>query len=188
MDATIPVDDPMSIDSIPVTPAAAEKRPLDVVNLDSDSEPSIHNHPPSSMMVGSGSKTTLVGSSQKACKTSISSTAHLSSGISGTFGLVKLSSAISKSFVLQSGQSSSSFTLLKNVKAQTVKDLGNAIATMKDSLSVTPEDPCSKLHHEAMAIVMWNLHLKGHVIFCCHMENVEFVLQHTKYVFDNILG
>ena len=63
MDTTIPVDNPMSIDSIPATPATAEKRPLEVVNLDLDSESGTPNCPSSSTMVGSGSKTTLVGSS-----------------------------------------------------------------------------------------------------------------------------
>ena len=63
MDAAIPVNDPMSIDSIPATPATAEKRPLEVVNLDLDSESGTRNCPSSSMMVGSGSKTTLVSSS-----------------------------------------------------------------------------------------------------------------------------
>ena len=62
-DAAIPVNDPMSIDSIPATPATAEKRPLEVVNLDLDSESGTRNCPSSSMMVGSGSKTTLVSSS-----------------------------------------------------------------------------------------------------------------------------
>ena len=111
MDTTIPVDDPMSIDSIPATPATAEKRPLEVINLDSDRKSGTHNCPSSSTMVGSGSKTTLVGSSWKAHNTSISSTAHSSSGISGSSGLIKPSSVTSKSFMSQSGlsvQSSSS--------------------------------------------------------------------------------
>ena len=106
-DTTIPVNYPMNIDSIPATPASAEKRPLEVVNLDSDSESGTHNCPSSSTIVRSGSKTTLVGSSQKAHKTSILSMAHSSSGISGSSGLVKPSLVTSKSFVSQSGQSSS---------------------------------------------------------------------------------
>ena len=179
MDATIPVNDPMSTNSISATPATVEKRPLDVVNLDSDSEPSIHNHPSSSMMVESGSKTTFVGSSQKAHKTSISSTAHSSFSISSTSGLVKPLSAISKSFVSQSGQSgqsSSSFTLSKNIKAKTVKNLDNTIAMMKDSLSVTPEDPCSKLHHEATAIIMKDMYLS--LKKCMHIHSHAYTKQY----------
>ena len=59
----------------------------------------------------------------------------------------------------QSGQSSSSFALSRHIKAQTAKDLGNALTTMKDSLYVTPEDPSSKLCHEATAIIMKDMHL-----------------------------
>ena len=53
MDTAIPVNDLMSIDSIPATPATAEKRPLEV-GLDSDSESGTCNCPSSSTMVGSG--------------------------------------------------------------------------------------------------------------------------------------
>ena len=88
--------------------------------------------------------------------------AHSSSGISGSSGLVKPSSVTSKSFVSQSGQSgqsSSSFSQSRHVKVQTAKDLGNTLTTMKDSLYVTPEDPSSKLCHEATAIIMKDMHL-----------------------------
>ena len=59
----------------------------------------------------------------------------------------------------QSGQSSSSFAQSRHIKAQTAKDLGNALTAMKDSLYVTPKDPSSKFHCEAMAIVMKDTHL-----------------------------
>ena len=112
----------------------------------------------SSTLIGTGSlqskvmKISLVP--KKAFKTSVSSTVHSSSAVSHNSSGAKQS----PSYTLPSGQSSS-FNFTKNVKAQTVKDLGNAIVAMKDSLIVTPEESSSKLRHEATAIVMKDKYL-----------------------------
>lgn len=42
----------------------------------------------------------------------------------------------------------------RNVKTQTIKGLGDALQSMKDSLNAAPEDPVSRLRREATAFVM----------------------------------
>ena len=156
MGVALPLGDLMNVDSSALAPTA-EKRPLNSISLDSDSDPDDHGMLLSTL-IGTGSlqskvtKISLVP--KKAFKTSVSSTVHSSSAISRNSSGAKQS----PSYTLPSGQSSS-FNFTKNVKAQTVKDLGNAIVAMKDSLIVTPEESSSKLRREATAIIMKDKYL-----------------------------
>ena len=135
-----------------------EKRPF--ISLDSDSETGTRNHcAPSSTLVGSAgfsqSKTTASASMRKAPKTLASSTAHSSSDASHGS---KLSSIVSKYHASHS-ETSSTIGLSKSIKMNTMKDLGNALVAMKDSLLISPEEATSKLHCEATSIIMKDMYL-----------------------------
>ena len=158
MGVALPLSNPMNIDSSSALLTTAEKRPFNHISLNSDSDPD-DNGALESTLIGSGSpKLKDIAISlvpRKAHKTSISSTVHSSSAISCNSTGAKQS----PSYTLPSGQSLMSFSLTKNVKTQTVKDLGNALTTMKDSLLVTPEESSSRLHHKATALVMKDSYL-----------------------------
>ena len=151
MGVALPLGDVMNINSSAL-PVTTEKRPLNSINLDSDSDHDDHGMLLSTL-IGTGSlqlKVTKISSvPRKVFKTSASSTVHSSSAISCNSSSAKQF----PSYTSPSGQLLS-FNFTKNVKAQTVKDLGNAIITMKDSLLITPEESSSKLSCEATAIVM----------------------------------
>ena len=156
MGIALPLGDPMNVDSSALA-TTAKKRPLNSISLDSDSDPDDHGML-SSTLIGTGSiqsnVTKISSVPRKAFKTSASSTVHSSSAISCNSSGAKQS----PSYTSPSGQSSS-FNFTKNVKAQTVKDLGNTIIAMKDILLVTPKESSSKLHCEATAIVMKDKYL-----------------------------
>ena len=87
-----------------------------------------------------------------------------------------------------------SFSITKNVKAQTVKDLGNVLAAMKDSLLITPEELSSKLHCKATAIGMkdsflsfkkW-MHLA--MLIRWHISYAELLMGMIEADFDNCDG
>ena len=161
MGVTLPLGDPMNIDSSAL-PTTTEKRPLNSISLDSDSEPDDHGML-SSTLIGTGSlqsKVTKFNSvPKKAFKMSASSTVHSSSAIPCNASGAKHS---------PSGQSSS-LNFTNTIKAQTVKDLGNAIVAMKDCQLITPEESSSKLYHEATAIIMKDKYLLfKKTNACCH--------------------
>lgn len=146
-------------DSAAALRTTSEKRSSDVMSIDSnsDSDPTslYGNVAPSTTMVGSAgtpkSKDVALAPPNKAPKRSASSTARSSSAASGVSGSTKPPSS---SIVSKSEQSSSSVGLSRNMKAQTFKDLGNALSAMKDSLMTVPEDPVSRLRRESTAFVM----------------------------------
>ena len=158
MGVALPLGNPININSSSALPTAAEKRPFNHISLNSDSDPDDNGALASTLIGSSSPKSKDIAISlvpRKAHKTSISSTVHSSSAVSHNSTGAKQS----PSYTLLSGQSLTSFSLTKNVKAQTVKDLGNALATMKVSLLVTPEELSSKLRCEATAIVMKDSYL-----------------------------
>lgn len=136
-------------------PARLDKRPSDLISLDDSSNSSGADDPaaPSTTMVGSAVspklKAAVLGPPpSKALKTTTSSTARTSSAASGSTRPPS-SAAVSQSF-----QSSGSGAMSRNVKTQTIKGLGDALQSMKDSLNAAPEDPVSRLRREATAFVM----------------------------------
>ena len=175
MGVALPLGDPMNVNSSTLA-ATAKKRPLNSISLDSDSDPDDHGML-SSTLIGTGSlqlkvmKISLV--LKKVFKMSTSSTVHSSSAISHNSSGAKQS----PSYTSLSGQSSS-FNFTKNVNTQTVKDMGNTIITMKDSLLITPKESSSKLHYEATAIV----HNEGQVYLiqtmnaCCYAHTTQHQL------------
>ena len=151
--------DAMSVNPIPSTPAIANKRPFNTINLDSDSETGTEgdHFAPSSTLIGS--KTTIFSSSaKKVFELHRSSTAHLSSPISEVSHGLKPSSIISKPPTSQS-QKLLAAGLSRNIKLNMMKDLGHTLVAVKDSLLVSPEELASKLRHEATSIVMRDTYL-----------------------------
>ena len=153
----------MNINPIPSTPAITNKRLF--INLNSDSETGTKGNrfAPSSTLIGStgltGLKTTVFSSSEKkVADQHRSSTAHSSSPISEVSHGSKPLSIISK---LPTSQLEKLLAagLSRNVKLNTMKDLGHALVAVNDSLLVSPEESTSKLCHEATSIVMRDTYL-----------------------------
>ena len=133
------------------------------------------NFAPSSTLIGftglTGLKTAVfISSAKKVSELHRSSTAYLSSPISKVSHGLNPLSIISK---LPTSQSEKSLAagLSRNVK---LKDLGHALAAVKDSLLISPEESTSKLCHEATSIVMRDTYLSMkkwlHVVMLIHQD------------------
>ena len=168
------------VDPVPSTSAITNKRLFNTINLDSDSETGTEcdHFAPSSTLIGStgltGSKTTVFSSSvKKVSELHRSSTAHSSSPISKVSHGSKPLSIISKCPTSQLEKSLAA-GLSRNVKVNTMKDLGHTLVAVKDSLLVSPEELTCKLHCEATSIVMRDTYLLMkkwlHIVMLIHQD------------------
>ena len=180
----------MSVNPIPSTPAITNKRLFNTINLNSDSETRTEgdHFAPSSTLIGftglTGLKTAVfISSAKKVSELHRSSTAYLSSPISKVSHGSKPLSIISKCPTSQLEKSLAA-GLSRNVKVNTMKDLGHTLVAVKDSLLISPEELTSKLCHEATLIVMRDTYhsMKKwlHIVMLIHQDIKDCVVfRHT---------